>query len=56
LGDLGADGKIMIELIERKEEDMDWIHLDYGRNQWRILVNMVMNLRVAQEAGNFLTS
>jgi hypothetical protein len=26
--------------------DVDWIHLAQGRDRWRALVNMVMNLRV----------
>jgi hypothetical protein len=25
---------------------MDWIHLAQDRDQWRALVNMVMNLRI----------
>jgi hypothetical protein len=25
---------------------MDWIHLAQARDQWRALVNMVMNLRI----------
>jgi hypothetical protein len=33
LGDIGWDG-------------LDWIHLDQDRDQWRALVNIVMNLRV----------
>jgi hypothetical protein len=25
-------------------EDMDWIHLAWDRDQWRAVVNVVMNL------------
>ena len=34
---------------------MDWIDLAQDRNRWAVLVNAVMNLRVPQNAGNFLT-
>jgi hypothetical protein len=27
-------------------DDMDWIDVAQGRDQWRALVNTVMNLRV----------
>jgi hypothetical protein len=30
---------------------MNWIHLAQDRDQWRVLVNMVMNLRVPSNTG-----
>ena len=35
---------------------MDWIELAQDRGRWRVLVNVVMNLRVSWNAGNFLTN
>jgi hypothetical protein len=35
---------------------MEWIGLAQGRGRWRALVIAVMNLRVPQNEGYFLTS
>jgi hypothetical protein len=37
---------IKIDLRETGWDGMDWIDLAQDRDQWRALVNMVMNLRV----------
>jgi hypothetical protein len=36
--------------------DMDWINLAQDRDQWQVLVNRVMKLRVAYNSGKFLSS
>jgi hypothetical protein len=35
-----------MELGETGCGGMDWIHLAHDKDQWRVLVNLVMNLRV----------
>jgi hypothetical protein len=37
-------------------EDVDWSHLAQDRDQWRPVVNTIMNLPIPQRAENFLTS
>jgi hypothetical protein len=38
--------KILVELREIGWDDKDWINLTQDRDQWRVLVNTVMNHRV----------
>jgi hypothetical protein len=57
LGDPSVDGRIILKWIfEMWDGGMDWLELAQDRDRWRALVNAVMNLRVPQNAGNFLTS
>jgi hypothetical protein len=44
--DVGVDWKIILEWILREIEwgGMDWMHLAQDRDQWRALLNTVMNL------------
>jgi hypothetical protein len=45
-----------MDLRELEWDDMDWIDLAENRDKWKALVNAVMNLRVSQNAGKFLSS
>jgi hypothetical protein len=47
---------IKMDLREIGWDCMDWIDLAHDRDQWRALVNTVMNLRVPYNAGKFLSS
>jgi hypothetical protein len=45
--ELGVDGRIILKWILGKEwEGVDWMKLARERDQWRAVVNTVMNLRV----------
>jgi hypothetical protein len=45
-----------MDLRERGWDIMDWIDLAQDRDQWRALVNTVINLRFPLNAGKFLSS
>jgi hypothetical protein len=45
-----------MDLREIGWEDVDWMHLAQDRDQWKSLVNAVMNLRVPYNAVYFLTT
>jgi hypothetical protein len=57
LEDPDVDGRIILKFIYKKwDGGMDWIDMAQDRDRWRAVVSAVMNLRVSQNAGNFLTS
>jgi hypothetical protein len=45
-----------MDLRETEWDGVDWIDLAQDRDQWRDLVNTVMNLRIPQNVGKFLSS
>jgi hypothetical protein len=51
-----CEDNIKIDLKGLIREGVDSMHLVQGRDQWRDLVNMVMNFRFPLQTGNFLTS
>jgi hypothetical protein len=53
LEDVGRrwEDNIRMDLREIGWEGMNWMHLAQDREQWRAVVNTVMNLRVPLKAG-----
>jgi hypothetical protein len=47
---------VKIYLRETGWDGMAWVNLTEDRDQWRVLVNMLMNLRVPQNVNRFLGS
>jgi hypothetical protein len=50
------ENNIRTDLRVTGREGVDWIHLAQDRDQWQVVVNTVMNLRIPEKARNFLTS
>jgi len=50
------EDNIKMDLQEVGWRGISWIDLAQDRDWWQALVNMVMNLRVPYNAGNFLPS
>jgi hypothetical protein len=46
---------IKMDLRDIGSDGMDWIDLAQDRDQWKALVKKVMNLRVPENAGKFLS-
>jgi hypothetical protein len=56
LGRHRSEDNIKVDLRDIGWGGMDWIHLAQDMDQWRGLINMVVNLRVPQNVGKFLSS
>jgi predicted small integral membrane protein len=50
------EDNLKINLKEMGWGGMDWIDLAQDRDRWWALVNVVINLQVPHNVGNFLTS
>jgi hypothetical protein len=50
------EDNIKVYLQEWDVGCVDWIDLAQDRDRWQALVNAAMNLLVAKNAGNFLTT
>jgi hypothetical protein len=50
------EGNIKMDLKQIEWKGINWIYLAQARDKWWDVVNMVINLQVPQNAGNFSTS
>jgi hypothetical protein len=50
------EDNIKMDLQDVRHGGTDWIDLAQDKDRCRALVNLVMNLRAPENAGNFLTS
>jgi hypothetical protein len=50
------EDNIKMDLQEVAWKNIDWIDMAQYKDKWRAIVNAVMNIRLPQNAGNFLTS
>jgi hypothetical protein len=58
LEDLGVGGRLILKCIFKKWDgvvDVDWNDLAQDRNGWQGLLDVAINPRVPNNAGNFLT-
>jgi hypothetical protein len=53
--DQDVGGWTILKWILERYDVMEWIDMAQDRNQWRALVNTVLNLRVPYNAGKFLS-
>jgi hypothetical protein len=43
-------------ILDAIDDMKNWIDLVHDRDKWRTFVNVVTNVRVSQNAGNFVSS